>query len=447
MNLSVIGLGKLGLCSAACFAARGHTVIGVDSNADLLADLRQGRCPIRETGLADLLRTAGTALHYTDDSAEAVAGSDITLIIVPTPSRDDGAFSNEYVLRALEQLAPALAAKESFHVVDIVSTVMPGSCEREFLPLLEGLSGKVCGRDFGLVYNPEFIALGSVIRDFLHPDLVLIGASDERSANAVRGTYASMVESEPRYGIMSLLNAEIAKLGLNCFVTMKISFANELAALCERIPGADVDAVSEAVGADSRVGRKYLTGGLGFGGTCFPRDNRAFQAVGRAFGYEPLLSPRVIAVNDAVPDRIFALIRERTPPSGPVALFGLSYKQDTHIVEESQAVLLARRLLAAEYALRLHDPLALDEARAALGAEAAGRVVCCPSPYEAAQDATAVILLTDWPQFKRYDWERLEQAAAPGALLLDAWRILRGREFGNFAYRPLGLGRPRDDRV
>ncbi|MDR2799705.1 MAG: GDP-mannose dehydrogenase, partial [Desulfovibrio sp.] len=172
MNLSVIGLGKLGLCSAACFAAGGHAVIGLDGNASLLADLRQGRYPIRETGLEELLRTAGPALRYTDDYACAVAGSEITLIIVPTPSRADGAFSNEYVLRALEQVAPALAAKESFHVVDIVSTVMPGSCEREFIPLLERLSGKVCGRDFGLVYNPEFIALGSVIRDFLHPDLV-----------------------------------------------------------------------------------------------------------------------------------------------------------------------------------------------------------------------------------------------------------------------------------
>jgi UDPglucose 6-dehydrogenase len=239
---------------------------------------------------------------------------------------------------------------------------------------------------------------------------------------------------------MSLINAEIAKLSLNCFVTMKISFANELTALCESIPGADVDAVSDVLGADSRVGRKCLTGGLGFGGTCFPRDNRAFQAAGRAFGFDPLLSPRVIAVNDAVPDRIFARIRERTPPEGPVALFGLSYKQDTHIVEESQALLLARRLLAAGYALRLHDPMALDEARVALKGEAAGRVACCPSPYEAAEGAAAIVLLADWPQFTNYDWQRLERAAAPGALLLDSWRILRGRDFFRCTYLPLGIG-------
>jgi UDPglucose 6-dehydrogenase len=440
MNLSFIGLGKLGLCSAACFAAGGHAVIGLDSNADLLADLRRGSCPIRENGLEELLRSAGSALRYTEDYAEALAGSDVTLIIVPTPSLADGAFSNEHLIRVLEQLGPALKAKKDFHVVDIVSTVMPGSCQRTFIPLLERLSGKVCGRDFGLVYNPEFIALGSVIRDFLRPDLVLIGASDRRSAHAVREAYASIVESDPHYGIMSLINAEIAKLSLNCFVTMKISFANELAALCEHIPGADVDAVSDALGADSRVGRKYLTGGLGFGGTCFPRDNRAFQTAGRGFGYEPLLGPRVVAVNEAVPERIFSRIRERTPPGRAVALFGLSYKQDTHIVEESQALLLAARLLEAGYTLRLHDPLALDEARAARGVKAETSALCCPSPYEAAAGAAAIILLADWPCFREYDWERLEQAAAPGALLLDSWRVLRGRAFSRCLYLPLGLG-------
>ncbi|MDR2605404.1 MAG: nucleotide sugar dehydrogenase [Desulfovibrio sp.] len=436
MRISFIGLGKLGLCSAACFAAKGHTVVGVDADPAVLSALRAGRCPVREKGLEDMLERARENFSCTGDCGDAVRRSDLTMIIVPTPSRVDGAFSNTYVETALRRLAPALAARSGFHIVSVVSTVMPGSCSSRFVPLLEELTGKECGRDFGLVYNPEFIALGSVIRDFLHPDLVLIGASDERSARTMSDLYASIVESEPYYAVMSLINAEIAKLALNCFVTMKISFADELAALCERIPGADVDTVADAVGADSRVGRKYLKGGMGFGGPCFPRDNRAFQAAGRAYGYEALLGPRVIAVNDAVPERIFARIRQSVPTGGIVALFGVAYKRGTHIVEESQAIILAKRLVEDGYSVRLHDPLALDAARAELG----DAVAYCVSPHDAAEGAVCIALLADSPEFAAYDWRRLESSAAPGALLLDAWRLLRGRRFGTMRYAPLGIG-------
>lgn len=436
MKISFIGLGKLGLCSAACFAAKGHQVIGVDCNAVILDALRAGQCPINENGLESLLEKAKRNLTYTADAASAVANSDITLIIVPTPSQKDGSFSNAYINTALQQIAPAIAAKHGFHIVDVVSTVMPGSCGNEFIPLLEQLTGKICGKDFGFVYNPEFIALGSVIRDFLNPDMILIGASDERSSETVRDAYATVVASSPQYSLMSLIDAEITKLSLNCFVTMKISFANELAALCEKIPGASVDAVSNAIGADSRVGRKYLKGGLGFGGPCFPRDNMAFQAVGRSLGYELHIAPQVVAVNRAVPERMFSYIQAHTPPAAAVALFGVSYKRGTYIVEESQAILLAKRLLNAGNTVRLFDLCDLSAARVALQDAA----VYCDSPYTAAQGANCIALLADDPEFTEYDWERLGQIVAPGALLLDAWRILAGRNIHNLEYLPLGMG-------
>ncbi|MBN2272086.1 MAG: UDP-glucose/GDP-mannose dehydrogenase family protein [Sedimentisphaerales bacterium] len=436
MELSVVGLGKLGLCTAAYFASKGHKVIGFDKNAHRVGELEQKRCPIRETGLEMLLETAWDRFSVTMDLAEAVHRSDITLIIVPTPSGADGRFSNEYVEAVLRGIGPALASKDGFHVVDVVSTVMPGSSENVFIPLLEELSGKVCGEDFGLVYNPEFIALGSVIEDFARPDMVLIGASDERSGGMVERLYLSSCENEPHIAKMSLVNAEIAKLSLNCFVTMKISFANELASICEKVPGADVDAITEAIGQDSRIGGKCVKAGLGFGGPCFPRDNVAFQAFARGAGIEARLGPQVVAVNESVVGRLFEIVRQKADGGAKVALLGLSYKPGTHIVEESQSVILAEKLRDAGYKVAVHDPLALRSAKEVLGES----VVYDQDVYSCAKDAGAVVLMTDWPEYSRLDWRRIESLVKDGALLLDSWRALKKVTFNGLRYTGLGIG-------
>ncbi len=438
-NISSIGLGKLGLCSAACFASKGHHVIGVDSNEQHVDALRNGRCPIDETGLPALLAEAARHLEFTTDCGYAVQNSDITLITVPTPSDPDGRFSNAYIETVLDRMAPALKAKTVFHVIGIVSTVMPGTCERVFKPRLESLTGKVCGRDFGLLYNPEFVALGSVIHDFLHPDLVLLGASDDRTAQVGGDLYASVVESRPYHALMNLTNAEITKLSLNCYVTMKISFANELAAICERIPGADVDVVTTAIGADARVGRKYLKGGLGFGGPCFPRDNLAFQRCAEDAGTRAHLSPRVVEVNTGVVDRLLAMVAEHAPPGATVALLGLSYKPGTHIVEESQPVMLAEGLLDAGYVVRMHDPKALGSVSETLR----GRGIYCNCPYDAVAGAAVVAMLTPWPEYQELDFDLLEERAGPAPLLIDCWRVHRNALFKKFTYRAFGTaGQP-----
>ncbi len=436
MELSVVGLGKLGLCTAAYFASKGHRVTGVDKSNYLVSELGQKRCPIRETGLAELLETAWGNFSVTTEIADGVRHSDITLVIVPTPSGPDGGFSNEHVEAVLHRIGPVLASTGEFHVVDVVSTVMPGSSEGVFKPLLEQLSGKVCGEDFGLVYNPEFIALGSVIHDFSRPDMVLIGASDERSAQMVEQLYLSSCENRPRIAKMSLLNGEISKLSLNCFVTTKISFANELSNICERIPGADVDAITEAIGFDSRVGGKYLRAGMGFGGTCFPRDNAAFQTFTMNVGYEAKISRATVAVNDMVVEKLYGLIKAYAPDAANVALLGLSYKQGTHVIEESQSIMLANRLIDAGYSVNVHDPAALEDAAEALGPA----VEYWSDPYECVRGADAIVLLTRWPAFKELDWERIESSAKDGCVLLDSWRELVSRKFTKFNYIGLGLG-------
>ncbi len=434
MNVSSVGLGKLGLCSAACFASKGHHVIGVDSNGRHVDALRDGQCPIDETGLPALLARCRHNMEFTTNYGHAVRDSDITLITVPTPSDATGRFSNTDLEAVLDRIAPALRAKSMFHVVGVVSTVMPGTCERVFKPRLEKLTGKLCGRDFGLLYNPEFVALGSVVSDFLHPDLLLIGASDGRSARIARELYSTVVESNPCYALMGLTNAEITKLSLNCYVTMKISFANELAAICEKIPGADVDVVTTAIGADVRVGRKYLKGGLGFGGPCFPRDNLAFQRCAEDAGTCAHLSPRVVEVNVEIVNRLCAMIRGHAEPGSTVALLGLSYKPGTHVVEESQPVMVAEKLLDAGYVVRMHDPKALESAAEVLQ----GRGIYCNCPYDAASNASVVVMLTPWPEYNRLDIHRLEERAGSLPLLIDCWRIYRNAPFRKFTYRAFG---------
>jgi UDPglucose 6-dehydrogenase len=437
MNIAVIGLGKLGLCTAACLASKGHHVIGFDNNTQLAGQLQAGECPIQETGLAELLQKVGVNLEVTMDVTEAVRRSDVTMIIVPTPSGEDGRFSNEYMKAALKVIGPALKSQSGFHVVDIVSTVMPGSCDNEFRPLLEKLSGRVCGRDFGLVYNPEFIALGSVVRDFMRPDMVLIGASDDRSARMVEQVYLNCCESSPYIATMSLFNAELSKLSLNCFVTTKISFANELAALCEKLPGADVDVITSAIGCDSRIGPKYLRGGLGFAGTCFPRDNVAFRVFAEEVGHKARLSRATVEINDSVVERLLDVITSKVPAGAKVALLGMSFKPQTHIVEKSQSLMLAQRLVEAGYAVCVHDPSAMDETAAVLG----NSVEYCRSASECARAAAAVVLLTCWPEYRTLDWKQIETSAANGAILLDSWRELKDRQWTKFEYIALGLGR------
>lgn len=445
MRVSVIGLGKLGLCTAVCFAAKGHRVHGVDSNQDMVTALQQRNCPIDENDLPRLLDRSWKNLIVSTNTAAAVIDSDITLIIVPTPSTDRGDFSNDYVLTVLEEIAQSIRKKNSFHVVGVVSTVMPGSCENLFRPMLENATGLTCGKDFGLVYNPEFIALGSVIRNFLNPDMVLIGASDRQSSDLTRSLYRSTCDNMPSIRTMSLINAEITKISLNCYVTTKISFANQLAAICEKVSGADVDAITSAMGEDSRIGKKYLQGGLGFGGPCFPRDNIAFQYFANETGTPSKLGTEVVAINHEIVNRHVNLISKHTVPGGKVVFLGLSYKPGTHIIEESQAVMIAAALARKGHRCVLYDPLALEEAKKALGE----LVDYVEDPYQGFVDADAIVVMANSPEYLQIDWRQTARLAKDKALLVDTWRILKDQKLDGFVYRGMGLGpgQPYDRRV
>jgi len=424
MRLSIVGLGKLGAPMAAVMAHKGHTVVGVDINAAYVEAIQQGRPPVNEPGLGEMILAHHERLSATGNYEDAVLATDATFIVVPTPSDPDGTFSMRFVLNAAERIGAALRKKKSWHLVVLSSTVMPGATGGKLIPVLETYSGKRCGEDFGVCYNPEFIALGSVIRDMLSPDMILIGESDHRSGDMLETLYQGVCESKPRIQRMNYVNAELTKLSVNTFVTTKISYANMLAEVCETLPGADVDVVTSAIGCDSRIGRKYLKGAMGYGGPCFPRDNIAFSALARARGVAPLLAEATDDVNRQQIARIAEIVFSRLPVGGTAAILGLSYKPDTEVVEESQGVGVAKRLLARGARVVVYDPAAMENARPLLQ----GDVTFAKSPAECARQADVIAITTPWPAFRTLSAQDLK-AGAPRPVILDCWRVLQKESF------------------
>ncbi|MFQ5699083.1 MAG: UDP-glucose dehydrogenase family protein [Myxococcota bacterium] len=416
-RISVIGLGKLGAVVAGCHASRGFDVIGVDIDARAVEHVACGKPPVPEPGIEELYAMGRARLTATQDMRAAVQDSDASLVVVPTPSDADGGYSLAHALRVCEEIGAGLSSKEGYHLVAMKSTVLPGACAADLIPALEEASGKRCGEDFGFCYSPEFIALGSVIHDIFHPDLVVLGESDRLAGDLVEGIYRRLLQAEPPLARMNLVNAELSKLAVNAYVTMKITFANSLARICERLAGGDVDAVTGALGMDSRIGPKYLKGGLGFGGPCFPRDNRAMLSLARRLGVPFSLAESTDATNldpaRAVVERVVA----RAPAGARVGVLGLSYKPDTPVVEQSQGVFIARLLRERGFQVTTYDPLAMDSARRELG----DQVKYAESAQAAVDDHSAVVIATPWPEFGSLDYSAM---GLGDPLVVDCWGIL-----------------------
>jgi len=317
--------------------------------------------------------------------------------------------------------------------VVLTSTVLPGTTRQALLPVLERASGKQAGPDFGLCYSPEFIALGSVIRDFLNPDFTLIGEIDARAGETLEAYYAQVMANHPPARRMSLENAELAKISVNSFVTMKITFANMLAALCEAIPGADVDVVTDALGSDRRIGSRYLTGGLGYGGPCFPRDNVALAFLARALG-TPALGPEATdAANVQIPARVVAKLAPLVPAGGTVGILGLAYKPASHVVECAQGAALADACAARGFRVVAYDPLVV-------ALPGRNGIHMAASAAEVVDAADVLVVATPDPAFAAIDWAGV-LARRPALAIVDAWRLLRDRIPADAAARYHVLGR------
>jgi UDPglucose 6-dehydrogenase len=438
MKISVIGLGKLGAPLAAVLASKGHTVVGVDNRPQPVEAVNQGKAPVDETGLESLIRESRKNLSATTDLRRAVLDTQVTFIVVSTPTIPGGGFSLQFVLATLGPLGAALKEKADYHLVVLTSTVMPGDIEARVRPVLEKFAGKPIGPTLGLCYNPEFIALGSVLHDMLFPDFILIGESDPRAGNLLAEIHRGVCGGRPDVARMGFANAEITKLAVNTFVTTKISYANTLARICQHIPGADVDVVTAALGLDTRIGPKYLKGAVSYGGPCFPRDNNAFALLGDRLGVPTPLAQATDATNRAQTELLAHLALANLPPGGSVGVLGLSYKPNTRVCTDSAGVLLSRRLREAGVAIIVFDPAALEEARRDLGET----VEYADSASACARRADVLVVCVAWPGFAQLKADDLRRPSRR-ATVIDCWRMLNRAELEPVANLILlGVGPP-----
>jgi UDPglucose 6-dehydrogenase len=424
MKVSVVGLGKLGSPLVAVLAAKGCEVIGIDTNPILVQKINDHIAPVEEPLVQELLSEHQERISATTDWAKAVGETEMTTIIVPTPSGVDGAFRNDYVLAAIEQIARVLAKKPAYHLVVVHSTTMPGAVGGSILQVLERVSGRKVGPELGLCYNPAFIALGDVINGLLHPDFVLIGESDKKAGDILEGLYRRVVGPHANIARMNFVNAELTKISVNTYVTMKISFANMLGEICDRLEGSDVAVVANAIGRDSRIGAKYLKPAVGYGGPCFPRDTNAFGRVAHLVGGNADLALATDKINRRQVSRLIEIVSEMIPIGGSAAVLGLSYKPFTPVIEESQGVMLARALKDAGYDVIAHDRMASGPASTVLGNTA--RLV--PTARDALVDADVAVITTPWPEYAEIspDWV----ANGPTRFIIDCWRQLTPESFG-----------------
>jgi UDPglucose 6-dehydrogenase len=410
-SISVCGLGKLGACMAATFAARGFEVVGIDVDPEKIRKINAGEAAVDEPLLAETMAQAGKRIRATNDPKKVVETA-VSFFIPPSPSLPDGSFSNEYLLKAMQPVARAVReANKLGHIFVCSSTTTPGAVDAVLIPMLEKETGWTCGSEFHVCYNPEFIALGNVINGLLDPDFVLIGEGDSASGAALEQLYRGYVRNSCRIARMSIISAELTKISVNSYITMKISFTNQLRMIADRFPKADIANILDAIGTDTRIGHKYLRAGLSFGGPCFPRDNRLLSYAARKAGVEAPLAEASDRVNEQTKADLAARVRRLLSAQDAVLVLGISYKPDTYITEESAGLHLAQELRRAGHRVFVHDYAARPANNPALHEfemlddltmlperkDIKLAVVCCPWPqYSKLRFSSATKVLPTW---------------------------------------------------
>lgn len=443
MRLCIVGTGYVGLVSAACFAEMGNDVHCVDVNPKIVEQLNNGHIHIFEPGLDVLVARnhADKRLVFSTSLAQGLQGAECVFICVGTPSREDGSCDLSYVERVADEIGSTM--EHPLIIVD-KSTVPVGTADMVRHRIAGALQRRGKQIAFEVVSNPEFLKEGDAVADFMKPDRVILGTQSEEAAATMRALYAPFARTRDKVMVMSVRSAEMTKYAANCMLATKISFINEIATLCEKV-GADVRDVRQGIGADHRIGHHFIYPGLGYGGSCFPKDVKALIHTAHEAGFTPELLEAVERVNERQKRSMAKRIMEYFAPQGGVkgkklAVWGLSFKANTDDMREAASVVIINELTAAGMQVEAFDPVAMDNAKTMLAGNSL--VSFSQDQYAACQGADALLIATEWNQFRTPDFARI-RSLLKAPILFDGRNLYSPAHMGEmgFAYFCVGLGK------
>jgi UDPglucose 6-dehydrogenase len=438
-SVSVIGLGYVGLCTAATLASRGIRTIGIDIDEERIGQIRNGKTPLHEPQLSEMLRKAvkkkflvatGDISHATDTKT--------SFLTVGTPSQPNGSIDLTFVKKAAGELGNAIRNKQGYHLVVVKSTVIPGTTNNTVKPVLEQSSGKIVGPSLGLCANPEFLKEGTAINDALHPDKIVIGSNDKKSADQLTRLYREFYGSRlPPVITTSPETAELVKYASNAFLATKVSFINTIANIAQQIPGVDVNKVAEAIGHDPRIGPLFLKAGPGYGGSCFHKDLQALINYSQQQGYDPYLLKATEETNQEQADKVVKLAERLAGPLDQkrIAILGLAFKKDTDDIREAASIRVIDRLRKKGAQIIGYDPMAMPNFEKVFG----DTIELARNPHGALRGADCAIVMTEWDEFRRLKpKDYISQMRVP--ILVDARRIYNPVGFSELKFAGTGFG-------
>jgi len=412
MNIAIIGTGYVGLVSGVCFANQGHTITCVDVDTQKIQHINKGISPIYEEGLETLLQKHKDQIHATTSYDEAIQQSDITFICVGTPSKKNGEIDLTYIDQATKEIARCIRDKKRWHAVIVKSTVVPGTTRDIILPLLEEETGCTAGKDFGVGMNPEFLKEGVAIQDFLNPDRIVNGYYDDRTQQLLKELYKGftcpLIET-------SVTTAEMIKYASNCYLATKISFMNEIGNFCKHL-GIDAYDVAEGMGTDKRIGRAFLNSGIGWGGSCFPKDTQALRAWAHKENQSASIIDSTIHTNDTQPLKAITLLKKHFPTLNgkTIGILGLAFKPDTDDIRDSRSLVIIKELLKEKADIKTYDPKAMPHVK-----NIYPNITYCNTAEEVL-DSEAVIIATLWDEFNSLSYQ--------GKTVIDGRRIQKAQQ-------------------
>jgi len=442
MNLAVVGTGYVGLVTAACFAEMGNEVCCIDINPDIIDNLKNGRIHIHEPGLDVLVKrnTEEGRLTFTTDLTEGISQALFVFNCVGTPPRADGSCDLSFVRNVGEKIGSVL---EDYKIIINKSTVPVGTADELNAIIRQKLDERGVKVEYDVVSNPEFLKEGDAINDFMKPDRVIVGTDNIRTAKLLEALYAPFARSRDKLMIMGVKSAELTKYAANCMLASKISFINEIANICERV-GADIKEVRNGIGSDHRIGYKFIYPGVGYGGSCFPKDVKALIATAQENGYQPELIRAIDSVNQQQKKRLSQKIADYYANQGGVAgktlaLWGLAFKANTDDIREAPALDIIADLTAQGMRIRAYDPVAGPNAHQTLSENDLVHVV--DQQYDALDGADALAVVTDWNQFRNPDFGRIkERLTAP--IIFDGRNLYSFAMIASQGFAYFSIGRP-----